>query len=79
MKGITIFICIGQWVKPSIIISNSEFRILIGWLSFGIIFYDIEVALQKLLNLIKYYEQAIDWFNFLTHRNKEAKNDKQEK
>lgn len=47
-KGITAYICIGNYAGFKIVLNTREFRIILGWLSICIVLFDLEIMASKL-------------------------------
>jgi len=52
MKGLSFYICFGKWGKPRIDIDKQCFRIVLGFVAFAVLFYDLEMLLENAMKRI---------------------------
>jgi hypothetical protein len=56
-RGLSFYICFGKFAGFHVEITNITFRVVLGWISFAILFADIEVMIDETIDALKENKQ----------------------
>lgn len=58
--GLSAYVCIGRWARPRFYRDGRVFRLCLGWVSFGVMGYDIENLTFGAMDMAEFQKERAD-------------------
>ena len=58
--GLSAYICFGNWARPCVWRDGRVFRVCLGWVSFGVMGYDIETLTYGAMDMAEFQKERAD-------------------